>query len=144
VVEATERWPESQRDDLPSGESYPLTRSEIDGSLRSHDVERVDLIYFLRGGQHWEHDNGRLVEACFRAAGDYSERLELRVFSVPSRLKAALAPVLLDGPLDEVAEWMATAFRNEVWRSTDHALTLRWENGVLHRNELQGVRARRP
>jgi hypothetical protein len=143
VGEAIDRWPESERDDLPRGESYPLTRFEVDGSLRSHSVERVDLIYFLRGGQRWLDDSGHVVDVRFRAAGDYAERLELRVFSVPARLKAGIAAALLEGPLDEVGEWMANAVRSETpWRSSDHALTMRWIDGALHRDELDGIRAR--
>jgi hypothetical protein len=143
MSEASDRYPESLRDALPRGESYPLTRSEIDAALVSHDVERLDLIYFLRGGQRWTDDCGTVIDVHFRAVDAYPERLELRVFAIPQRLKSTVAAAITTETLDDVAEWIAAAGRAESpWRSTDHRLTLRWGEDALHREESDGMRAR--
>jgi hypothetical protein len=140
---AADRYPESLRDALPRGESYPLTRSEIVAALISRDAKRLDLMYFLRGGQRWSDDAGTIVDIQFRAAGDYSERLELRVFSVPRHVKSAIASGIGGNELVEIAEWIAVAGRaDHPWRSMDHRLTVRWERNTLHRQEFDGLRAR--
>ena len=140
---AADRYPESLRDALPRGESYPLTRSEIVAALISRDAERLDLMYFLRGGQRWSDDAGTVVDIQFRAAGDYSERLELRVFSVPHDLTSAVASGIRGNELEAIAGWIAVAGQaDRPWRSVDHRLTLRWERNTLHRQEFDGLRAR--
>jgi hypothetical protein len=75
--------------------------------------------------------------------GEYPERLELRVFSIPARLKATVAAEIRIETLNEVAKWIADAGRAETpWRSTDHRLTFRWDGEALHREDYVGLRAR--
>src|SRR5437773_826664 len=101
------------------------------------------MIYFLRGGQRWTDDAGAVIEVYFRTGGAYPERLELRVFSIPARLKATVAAGVRIETLNEVAEWIADAGRAETpWRSTDHRLTFRWDGDALHREDYDGLRAR--
>jgi hypothetical protein len=143
VSEVSDRYPESLREGLPRDESYPLTRSELDAALLSHGVEQIDVIGFGKGGQRWADDVGKVVEVHFRAVGAYPERLALSVFSVPSRLKSAIATEIRGNALHEVAEWIAHAGRAETpWRSTDHRVMFRWEGGALHREDYDGLRAR--
>jgi hypothetical protein len=138
---AADRYPDSLRDGLPRDEGYPLSRSELDAVLLAHDVGRLDLIYFLRGGQRWADHTGEVVGVRYLA--DRPERLELRVFSVPVRLKTTIRSALRGGGIEQVAAWIAATGRSETpWRSTDHALTLRWERGALCHAEFDGVRAR--
>jgi hypothetical protein len=99
----------------------------LDRALEGAGVERVDLVYFLRAGiTAWrDSDSGTLVEVTFRAAGLYSERIELRIHAVPSAERRHLNSVLSDA-LPLVAKWIRNAESGEnVWRSCDHSLTLR-------------------
>ena len=87
----------------------------------------------------WSQDSGEVVGVRFSALADYPERLELRVFSVPPRLKAAISRGV-KGEVEHVAAWIAAAGRSEEpWRSTDHALTLRWQGDALIARSSTGL-----
>jgi len=144
VSVASDRYPESFRDKLTRGESYPTTRSEIDAVLLSHHVEHIDMIYFLRGGQRWAAGAGKVIDVHFKAADEYREHLHLRVFAVPTGLRPAVAAAIKPDALNDVAEWIRTAREPDTtWRSTHHRLTLWWAAGALCREESDGSRAGR-
>jgi hypothetical protein len=114
-------------------ETYPIGRERLDAALSEAGVERVDLIYFLRAGiDDWQTSgSGALVAVTFRAKGTYSERVELRVHAVPSKRRQLLGAALTDA-LPQLARWIRNAETSEnVWRSSDHALTIRWTNGAV-------------
>src|SRR5205809_551545 len=98
------QYPQSQRDQLPRGESYPLSREELEASLISHGVGPVNSIYFLRAGQRWANGSGRVVEVLFSAKAMYAESLYLRIFSVPSPLRSRIRSALRGRAFDHVAE----------------------------------------
>jgi hypothetical protein len=149
VIEAgAEAYPPSRRDPLPRGESYPVNRWTLDAALRSARVpgEALSLIYFLRGGQKWRTCQGRVVDAYFRAgtSDGRAERVELRVYAVPTPLKRRIATALGDDGLGRVAQWIADITpAGNAWRASDHYLVLSWAGRNVQFEELHG-RAARP
>jgi hypothetical protein len=130
-------YPESTRDPLPENESCPVGREMLDRALEDAGVERVDLVYFLRAGTtDWrDSDSGALIDVTFRARGEYSERIELRIHAVPSAQRRQCNAALLDA-LPHVARWIRNAETGEnVWRSRDHALIVRWIGTALQIDE---------
>ena len=130
-------YPESLRDKLPRRDAYPIGRDILDAALRSAGVEHVDVVYFLRFGiGAWSATGaGKLVTVNFRAKGVYSERIELRVHAVPARRKQQLGNALTE-VLPRVASWIRRAETSEnVWRSADHVLTVRWTDGAVQIDE---------
>jgi hypothetical protein len=125
------------RDDLPKSETYPIGRELLDVALAEVGVEYLDVIYFVRAGiDGWrESDSAALLTVTFRAKGVYSERIELRVNAVPSERRQPLVAALT-GVLPQMAQWIRSAETSEnVWRSSDHALAIRWADGAVRIDE---------
>ncbi len=76
---------------------------------------------------------------------DPFERIELRVFSVPLRLKPLIAGQLVGGALGRVAHWICDAeSAGNAWRASGHRLTLFWDEVQMREEEVDGGAARWP
>jgi hypothetical protein len=128
-------YPESARDRLPRDESYPISRSAIDAALSGAGVETVDLIYFLRAGvdDRKRSSSGEIIRIDFRAATrDHPERVELRVYAVPTSLKEALGRAGVPSAVTRAAAWLRSSEIAEVpYRSSDHFFAARFEEDTL-------------
>lgn len=76
------------------------------------------------------------MDISFKAAtADGPERTEIRIHAVPAVSKQVIG-VALTNLLDDAAAWVRRAETSEnVWRSTDHGLVLRWDGDDLRLNE---------
>jgi hypothetical protein len=131
-------YPESLRDHIPQDEAYPISRTALDSALSEAGVATLDMIYFLRAGVRELRDSGvgNVMEISFKAAtADRPERMEVRIYAVPAVLKKVVG-VALTNLLPDAASWVRRAERSEnVWRSTDHGLVLRWGGDDLRPSE---------
>ena len=127
-------YPESLKDPLPSGESYPLRRSILESALSEAGVTKVDLIYFLRAGiQTWQGPGPcEVLDVLYRAeTRDHPDRLEVRIHAVPSDHRASVEGALLSR-LPEVARWIAELEMGEnVRRGADHRYRIEWSEQSL-------------
>ena len=76
------------------------------------------------------------MEIAFKAAtADRRERTEIRIHAVPVMLEQVIG-IALTKLLDDAVAWIRRAETSEnVWRSTDHALILRWDGDTLRLSE---------
>lgn len=128
-------YPESLRDRLPRSETYPLRRSHLDAALAGAGVGAVSVVYFLRGGiDEWLASGaGKVLGVEFRAARpDRGESTEVRVHAVPKERSRLVAQALVPDQLGRVAAWIRAAETSDnVWRSRNHSLLLRWDGQAL-------------
>jgi hypothetical protein len=128
-------YPESLRDRLPRSETYPLRRTHLDAALTAAGVEAVTLVYFLRGGiDEWLASRvGRVLGVEYKAArSDRRESTEVRVHAVPKERNHLVAEALVPDQLGRVVAWIRAAeTADNVWRSQDHRLLLRWDGEAL-------------
>jgi hypothetical protein len=98
-------------------------------------VEAVSVVYFLRAGiDEWRASgSGRVLGVEFTAAGpDRPETMEIRVHAVPKDRKQVVAEALDPELLNRVAHWIRSAETSEnVWRSQNHDLVVRWDGEAL-------------
>src|SRR5205823_10945779 len=108
-------------------------------ALAAAGVEAVSLVYFLRSGiDEWlASGTGEVLGVEFRAARpDRQETTEVRVHAVPKDRNQLVAEALVPDQLRRVAQWIRAAETSEnVWRSQDHRLVLRWDGGALRPQE---------
>jgi hypothetical protein len=132
-------YPESLRDRLPRTEAYPVRRTHLDAAMAAAEVEAVSLVYFLRAGiDEWRASgSGKVLAVEFTAAGpDRPESMEIRVHAVPKDRNQLVAKALAPELLSRVAQWIRAAETSEnVWRSQDHGLVVRWDGEALGVNE---------
>lgn len=131
-------YPKSLRDRLSKDEAYPIGRAALDPALSAAGVETLDMIYFLRAGiDGWrEFGVGDVMGIAFKAATrDRDELTEVRIHAVPVTSKQIIR-IALTRVVDDVVAWVRRAETSEnVWRSTDHALVLRWDGNDLRIGE---------
>jgi len=131
-------YPESLRDPIPQDDAYPISRTALDSALSDAGVATLDMIYFLRAGiREWRDSSvGDVMEISFKAAtAERRERTEIRIHAVPAASKQVIR-VALTSLLEDTAAWIRRAERSEnVWRSTDHRLMLRWDGDNLQLSE---------
>ncbi len=130
--------PESLRDPISKDEAYPISRTALDAALSDAGVATLDMIYFLRAGiRDWRDSAaGDVMELSFEAAtADRPERTEIRIHAVPAASKQFIR-IALTNVLEQAAAWVHRAESSEnVWRSTDHGLMLRWDGENLQLSE---------
>jgi hypothetical protein len=120
------------------GESYPVGRERLDAALRATGVANVETVYFMRGFiREWRSGCGRVMTIDFvHSSGNPGERREIRIHAVPVASTAAVSLALQQGSLERVAAWMRAAETSEnVWRSSSHRLTIRWDGNALRFDE---------
>ena len=125
------------RAQIPKGLSYPLKRSALDAALAAGSITALAAVYF------WMRQRGDLVlranysgETHRDAAG--AGQATVRVYAGPAPERHATEVALLQEGVPRLVAWLRAAnVAGNVWRASDHHLTMRYDAGRLHVEESE-------
>ena len=119
------------RDKLSRGESYPLSYSEVVGTMADAGVEGGYYLRFMRSKlsnlQPWMGSAVMHVSRSEMRRGYGGPPLSIWVHSVASAERNAIHEAFIGGGLNLAVEWMAAGdVAPPTWRQTSHTLDLVW------------------